>query len=178
MVNRLFVLPVCQPLSVLKPLVMEDLGVARSALGAVDTALLAAYALGQIFMGRACAVLSTKNLLTLAFVCSGFGTALMGTAKTARGMAGWSALVGLGASVVNPLMVRNLLALRLTKCSVSHRFFSLVPGALSWGLVSSRSPSVSHWAVANVRAGSAHIPGVQKWPEPVNPYLKLFLHLP
>lgn len=37
-----------KPLAVVKPLVQRDLGVSRDALGGVDTATFAAYALGQV----------------------------------------------------------------------------------------------------------------------------------
>jgi len=94
-----------KPMSVLKPVLQEEMGMTRAGLGLVDTAMLAAYAMGQIALGQVTRFVSTRTLLTLSFLVSGICTALMGTCQTSNGMAGFAAVTGLASSPANPLLV-------------------------------------------------------------------------
>lgn len=51
-----------KPMSVCKPVLSDELGMSRKALGGVDTALLGAYALGQIFMGEVMSALVREGV--------------------------------------------------------------------------------------------------------------------
>ena len=94
-----------KPLSVLKPVLVEEMGFSRDSLGVVDTALLAGYAVGQLLLGRICAEFTTRQVLTVSLLVSGFTCAGMGLCDTANGMAALSGVVGLFAACVNPLFV-------------------------------------------------------------------------
>ena len=94
-----------KPLSVLKPVLVEEMGFSRDSLGVVDTALLAGYAVGQLLLGRICAEFTTRQVLTVSMLVSGLTCAGMGLCDTANGMAALSGVVGLFAACVNPLFV-------------------------------------------------------------------------
>lgn len=94
-----------KPLSVLKPVLVEEMGFSRASLGVVDTALLAGYAVGQLLLGRICAEYTTRQVLTASMLVSGLACAGMGACDTANGMATLSGVVGLFAACVNPLLV-------------------------------------------------------------------------
>mmetsp|Transcript_69001 Transcript_69001/g.156066 ORF Transcript_69001/g.156066 Transcript_69001/m.156066 type:complete len:441 (+) Transcript_69001:164-1486(+) len=94
-----------KPLSVVKPVLEEELGLRRESLGLVDTALMAAYSAGQLLLPKLGAVLTPRQLVAGGFLVSGLGTALVALCATPLGMSAASALAGFAAAPVNPLLV-------------------------------------------------------------------------
>ena len=94
-----------KPLSVVKPVLQEQMGMTTDALGGIDTALLGAYAIGQVMLGQATSLMTRRQMLTMGYIVAGLATAAVGLVDTSKAMAGLSALAGLASSCVNPLLV-------------------------------------------------------------------------
>lgn len=94
-----------KPMSVVKPVLEETMGISRDALSMVDTSLLGAYAAGQLTLGAVAKFMTNKQMITLSFLLSGLATAAIGLANSAPAMAAASAVAGYSAACLNPLLV-------------------------------------------------------------------------
>ena len=94
-----------KPVSVVKSTLVKEAGLSLSALGLIDSSMLAMYALGQFMVGSTVKLGGRRAPIVLAFALSGALTAAFGLCSSAAPMAlAWGAN-GLFAACVNPLLV-------------------------------------------------------------------------
>jgi len=94
-----------KPVSVVKSTLESELGLTRSMLSVVDTALLGFYMVGQFLTGSLVKVLGRSLPLTLGYAVCGVATVAMGFSSTATAMSVFWALSGFFQACVNPLLV-------------------------------------------------------------------------
>jgi len=94
-----------KPVSVVKSTLESELGLSRTALGGVDTALLGAYMAGQFMTGSLVKVLGRTLPLTLGYAICGAATLSMGFLSTAHMMSIAWAICGFFQACMNPLLV-------------------------------------------------------------------------
>lgn len=94
-----------KPVSVVKPMLVSELGLGTRELAWVDSAFLGAYALGQLSIGTARSVMSAQTLVAASLVASGACTAVCGSTNSAAGLATFWGLNGLFQAALNPLLV-------------------------------------------------------------------------
>lgn len=93
-----------KPFSVVKSTVQKEQGISPQELANIDTALLTAYAAGQLSLGLIVTLCGgRKKALCLAFLLAGAATAAFGAADTSGPMIGAWALAGLFAAPASPL---------------------------------------------------------------------------
>jgi len=97
-----------KPVSVVKPMLSSDLKLSTNALGIVDTSWLILYAVGQLSLGLARSLISSKTLLLIAFLFSGIFTSLCSIANTATSLAIFWGINGFFQASINPLLVLHI----------------------------------------------------------------------
>jgi sugar phosphate permease len=112
-----------KPFAVVKPTVQEERGLSLQQLANIDTALLTAYAAGQLSLGfivRICG--GRKRALIFSFLLAGAATAAFGLADSSLPMLGAWALAGLFAAPASPLF--SILVGEAVPDKVRYLYFS------------------------------------------------------
>lgn len=94
-----------KPFSVVKAGIAQTMGYSTLQLATVDTALLLAYAVGQLSLGYLARPLGRRLTLVLGFFVAGLATAAMSLAQTPAQMALFWGVAGLAAAPTNPLFL-------------------------------------------------------------------------
>ena len=146
-----------KPFSVTKSVIMGEDLVPESALGIIDTALLTAYALGQLSLARITRILGRKGAIVASFSLAGCATASFGLASGQMSMCIAWATAGLFAAPAGPLF--SILVSEATPIRVRGSILGIwsscenVGGAFA-NLVAARVLLSSGWRTAFFASGS------------------------
>lgn len=145
-----------KPVSVVKPMLQSELGLATGELALVDTAWLSLYAVGQLSLGSVKA--SPRVLLATSFAMSGMFTALCGMAQSSRGLAAMWGLNGLFQASINPLLVlhvADLFPASMRASAVGAWQTSQQVGGITANLFAAATLESAGWRAIFARSGVA-----------------------